>query len=105
MRRIASSVASTLPVQSSRSSASPTWSLQICGVEGQTQVGLIDDQITSLPERAPVTMRTARAERVIGVSFTDEQIADIFTRLGLEFTQEPGVFTVTPPVLSLRYGD
>ncbi len=71
--------------------------LQICGVDGQTQVGPIDDQITNLPARTPLTMRTARAEKVIGVSFTDEQIADIFTRLGLEFTQEQGLFTVIPP--------
>ena len=71
--------------------------LDICGVDGKTQVGPVDDHIANLPQRLPVTMRTARAEKVIGVPFTDEQVADIFTRLGLPFTQEPGVFVVTPP--------
>ncbi len=71
--------------------------LEICGVEGQTKVGPIDDQCVSLPERKPVTMRSARANKVIGVSFTDEQIAAIFTRLHLPFTQQTGLFTVTPP--------
>ncbi|MEA5098109.1 MAG: phenylalanine--tRNA ligase subunit beta [Burkholderiaceae bacterium] len=71
--------------------------LDICGVEGQTRVGPIDDQIVNLPKRQPVTMRTARANKVIGVPFTDEQVAAIFTRLHLPFTQQPGSFTVTPP--------
>ncbi len=34
---------------------------------------------------------------MIGVPFADAQVADIFTRLGLPFTQEAGVFAVTPP--------
>lgn len=71
--------------------------LEICRVDGKTQIGPIDDNKVNLPERAPVSMRTARAEKVIGVSFTDEQVADIFTRLGFAFTQEKGRFVVTPP--------
>ena len=71
--------------------------LEICGVEGQTQVGPVDDQIFNLPARAPVSLRTERAVKVIGVPFSDEQIAQIFTRLGLQFAQQPGLLTVTPP--------
>ncbi len=71
--------------------------LEICGVDGQTHVGPVEDQIVNLPQRQPVLLRTARAVKVIGVSFTDEQIAQIFTRLGLSFAQQPGLFTVTPP--------
>ena len=71
--------------------------MEICGYKGKTVVGPIDDHIVNLPQRTPVSIRTARAAKVIGVSFTDEQIADIFTRLGLVFTQEHGVFKVTPP--------
>lgn len=71
--------------------------VEICGVPGKTQVGPVDDHVVHLPRRLPVTMRTARAEKVIGVPFTDEQVADIFARLGLPFTQEPGVFVATPP--------
>lgn len=70
--------------------------IDICGTP-QTQVGPIDDQSVNLPKRDPVKVRTARAIKVIGVPLSDSQIADIFTRLGLAFTQENGVFSVTPP--------
>jgi phenylalanyl-tRNA synthetase beta chain len=70
--------------------------IEICGGK-ETQVGPIDDHVVNLPQRKPVTVRTARAKKVIGVQLADEQIAGIFTRLGLEFTQEAGTFTVTPP--------
>ena len=71
--------------------------VEICGHKEKTRVGPIDDQIVNLPQRLPVTLRTARAVKVIGVPFSDEQIADIFHRLGLSFTQRPGLFEVTPP--------
>jgi len=70
--------------------------VEICGT-GATAVGPIDDLIANLPERKPVTLRTARAAKVIGVEITDEMVADIFTRLQLPFTQEPGLFHVTAP--------
>jgi phenylalanyl-tRNA synthetase beta chain len=70
--------------------------VEICGNK-DTQVGPVDDQIINLPQRKPVTVRTARAVKVIGVALDDDKIADIFTRLGLSFTREPGLFTVTPP--------
>jgi phenylalanyl-tRNA synthetase beta chain len=70
--------------------------VEICGGE-DTKVGPVDDKIINLPQRKPVSVRTARAVKVIGVPLTDDQIADIFTRLGLAFTREPGLFTVTPP--------
>lgn len=70
--------------------------IEICGTPG-ARVGPIDDQIVNLPRREVVKVRTARAARIIGVDITDELIADVFTRLGLPFVQEPGVFTVTPP--------
>ncbi|RZI43124.1 phenylalanine--tRNA ligase subunit beta [Herbaspirillum sp. HC18] len=70
--------------------------VEICGGK-DTVVGPVDDHVANLPERKPVTVRTARAVKVIGVQIGDEQIADIFKRLGLEFTHEPGLFTVTPP--------
>ncbi len=71
--------------------------MSICGVEGQTKVGPVNDQIAALPERKPVTLRRARAEKVIGIPLTSEQIADIFTRLKLDFTQDGDTFTVNPP--------
>ena len=70
--------------------------VEICGTT-TTQVGPVDDQSVNLPQRAPVQMRTARAQKVIGVPVTDAMVADIFTRLGLPFTQTPGVFLVESP--------
>jgi len=70
--------------------------LEICGTP-ETRVGAVDDQIVNLPKREPVQLRTARAAKVIGVAVTDEMVADIFKRLGLVFSQEPGLFSVTPP--------
>ena len=70
--------------------------VEICGT-GDTKVGPVDDQVVNLPQRAPVTLRTARAAKVIGVDITDEMVADIFTRLDLPFTREEGKFLVTAP--------
>ncbi len=71
--------------------------VEICGQKDKTAVGPIDDHIVNLPKRDPVSVRTARAVKVIGVALTDAQIADIFTRLGLSFAHKDGVFSVTPP--------
>ncbi|WP_395825851.1 phenylalanine--tRNA ligase subunit beta [Collimonas sp.] len=70
--------------------------LEICGTP-ETKVGPVDDQSVNLPKRDPVSVRTSRAIKVIGVPLSDSQIGDIFSRLGLAFTQENGVFSVTPP--------
>ncbi|HZS81196.1 MAG TPA: phenylalanine--tRNA ligase subunit beta, partial [Herbaspirillum sp.] len=70
--------------------------IEICGTPG-AKVGPIDDQIVNLPRREVVEVRTARAARIIGVDISDELIANVFTRLGLPFTQEPGLFAVTSP--------
>lgn len=67
--------------------------VSICG----GAVGPVDDQVVHVPGRPAVKLRTARAVKVIGVPLTDLQIADIFKRLGLSFTQESDGFWVTPP--------
>ena len=71
--------------------------VEICGVPGQTAVGPVDDQVTTLPKRDPVTLRVSRAAKIIGVPVMAQQVADIFNRLGLPFTQEGEVFQVTAP--------
>ena len=71
--------------------------IEICGVPGKTQVGPVDDQAVNLPQRKPVRLRVARAAKIIGIALTAAQIADIFTRLGLPFTQQGDVFEVTSP--------
>ncbi|HEX8615704.1 MAG TPA: phenylalanine--tRNA ligase subunit beta [Telluria sp.] len=70
--------------------------MEICGTP-ETVISPIDDQIVNVPLPKAVTLRTARAQKVIGVPITDAMVADIFTRLGLPFTQEAGVFSVTAP--------
>ncbi len=71
--------------------------VEICGVAGQASVGPVDDQVTRLPKRAPVSLRVARAAKIIGIPLQAEQVADIFTRLALPFTQTGDTFAVTPP--------
>ncbi|KVE44237.1 phenylalanine--tRNA ligase subunit beta [Burkholderia sp. BDU5] len=67
--------------------------LDICG----GQAGPVDDQIANLPQRAPVAMRASRANRIIGVEIGEDEVARIFTRLGLAFERDGDVFSVTPP--------
>ena len=67
--------------------------LEVCG----GHAGPVDDQVLNVPERKPVKMRLARAEKVIGIPLTKEVVADVFQRLGFEFKQEGDVFVVTPP--------
>jgi phenylalanyl-tRNA synthetase beta chain len=70
--------------------------VEICGTP-ETKVGPVDDQVVNIPQRQPVTLRTERAQKVIGVAIDDDTVAGIFTRLQLPFEREPGRFTVTAP--------
>ncbi|AYY58794.1 phenylalanine--tRNA ligase subunit beta [Burkholderia multivorans] len=67
--------------------------LEICG----GKAGPVDDQAVNLPQRTPVKMRVSRANRIIGVQIDADEIANIFTRLGLPFERDGDVFSVTPP--------
>ncbi|MGL5004945.1 MAG: phenylalanine--tRNA ligase subunit beta, partial [Casimicrobium sp.] len=67
--------------------------LEICGGDA----GPIDDQTINVPMRKPVAMRIARAQKVIGVPVSADEMAAIFTRLGLAHTRDAEKFTVTPP--------
>ena len=67
--------------------------IEVCG----GQAGPVDDQVLNVPERNPVKMRLARAEKVIGIPLTNEVVADVFHRLGFESKQEGDAFVVTPP--------
>jgi phenylalanyl-tRNA synthetase beta chain len=70
--------------------------LDICG----GQPGPVDDQVISLPPCNPVKLRVARAAKVIGLTpefLTQAKCEEVMQRLGLPFTSEPGVITVTPP--------
>lgn len=67
--------------------------LAVCG----GQAGPVGDQIVNLPAREPVRLRVARCRKILGVNVDEDEIGAIFTRLGLAYTKEPGVFVVTPP--------
>ena len=67
--------------------------IDICG----GQAGPMDDQVLNLPAAKPVTLRVARAAKVIGMPVTQQQCAGVFERLGLQFTESPGTLTVQPP--------
>ncbi|HYP84522.1 phenylalanine--tRNA ligase subunit beta [Variovorax sp.] len=67
--------------------------ISICG----GRAGPIDDQTLKLPEAQPVTLRVARASKVIGMPLTQAQCADALGRLGFALREGEGTLTVTPP--------
>ena len=67
--------------------------LDICG----GQAGPMDDQVVKLPQSKPVTLRVARATRVIGMPVSQAQCVDALRRLGLQLEEGEGTVTVTPP--------
>lgn len=67
--------------------------VEICG----GQAGAMDDQILRVPEALPVTLRVARAARVIGMPLTQAQCADALRRLGFALTEGDGTLTIVPP--------
>jgi len=72
--------------------------LEICGGDP----GPVVDNKANLPVRRPAQMRVARAQKIIGVQISAEQMDSIFQRLGLSAVREKNadnqeIFTVTPP--------
>ena len=67
--------------------------LDICGGEA----GPMDDVQVNLPQAKPVTLRVARAAKIIGMPLTQTQCAGALTCLGLPVVEGDGVLTVTPP--------
>jgi phenylalanyl-tRNA synthetase beta chain len=66
--------------------------IDICG----GKAGPVDDQTLRLPEARPVTLRVARAARVIGMPVTQAQCVDALRRLGLPIEEGEGTIVVTP---------
>ena len=67
--------------------------LDICG----GTAGPIDDLQPNMPTITPVSLRVARAAKVIGMPISLAQCTDAFTKLGLPFTRTGDTITVTPP--------
>jgi phenylalanyl-tRNA synthetase beta chain len=67
--------------------------LEICG----GQAGPLTEAAATPPARHPVRLRPARVARVLGVSFSAEQISTLFSRLDFAFSRDGETFVVTPP--------
>jgi phenylalanyl-tRNA synthetase beta chain len=67
--------------------------LDICG----GTAGPIDDLQPNMPKIEAVSLRVARAAKVIGMPISLTQCTDAFTKLGLPHSVAGDVITVTPP--------
>ena len=67
--------------------------LEICG----GQAGPVCEAAAALPARPPVHLRIARVAKVLGVTFSGEEIAALFARLDLACLRDGDDFVVTPP--------
>ena len=67
--------------------------LEICG----GRAGPVAEAKGELPVRSPVTLRLARAERLLGIAVPAATAAETFTRLGLLPQTAGDAITVTPP--------
>ena len=67
--------------------------LDICGGEP----GPTKDLVKRLPKRKPVTMRVARAQKILGIAVSPKEIKGTFDRLSFPCSLKSGAFTVRPP--------
>ncbi|OIP13795.1 MAG: phenylalanine--tRNA ligase subunit beta [Betaproteobacteria bacterium CG2_30_59_46] len=67
--------------------------LEICG----GAAGEITEVTAELPQRAPIRLRVARVNQVLGIALSAAQIAALLSRLQFYFAEDGGVFQVTPP--------
>lgn len=52
---------------------------------------------STLPQRSAVLLRKLRLEKTLGIALADEQVVDIFQRLGMTVQTQPDGWSVTPP--------
>ena len=67
--------------------------IEICG----GKAGPVCEEKAALPERKLVRLRRARAQRLLGIELSNQQIADVLRRLGLAFETRGEEFLITPP--------
>jgi phenylalanyl-tRNA synthetase beta chain len=67
--------------------------LELCGGEpGPTQ-----DLVARIPERKPVAMRIARAQKVIGIAISPQEMEKVFEKLNFPVKRQGDAYVVTPP--------
>ena len=69
--------------------------LEICG--GQAGPVVQAEVADHLPSRPAVTLRPARARRVMGIDLSDDQMASLLGRVHLDVVRDGDVLRVTPP--------
>jgi len=69
---------------------------QIVGGDVAAVVEVVNEQ--QLPTRLPVPLRASRIERLLGVSFAEDDVSEILTRLGMNVSQpRPGEWLAVAP--------
>ncbi|TVT50486.1 MAG: phenylalanine--tRNA ligase subunit beta [Denitromonas halophila] len=69
--------------------------LEICG--GEVGPVVQAESLAHLPVRPPVTLRPARARKVLGIDLSDDDMASLLSRVHLDVVREGENFRVTPP--------
>lgn len=67
--------------------------LEICG----GAAGEITEVTAELPQRAPIRLRVARVNQVLGIGLSAAQIAALLSRLQFDCAEDGGTFQVAPP--------
>jgi len=67
--------------------------LEICGGEPGPTV----DLVKKLPARKPVSMRMARAQKILGIKVERKEVESVFRRLGFAYKKSKSAVTVSPP--------
>ena len=67
--------------------------LSICG----GQAGPLNEAVSTLPVKPAVQVRTARVNKVLGITLSQQEIGAILTGLGFESVETADGFSVTPP--------
>jgi phenylalanyl-tRNA synthetase beta chain len=70
--------------------------IEICGTP-DTVCGPIDDQQVAMPPASKVSLRVARAAKVLGMPLSQAQCVKALTGLGLPVSESDGVIEVTAP--------
>lgn len=67
--------------------------LEICG----GQAAPVNEARAELPQRAAVSLRLGRVERLLGIALAAGEVSGILRRLGFEFSESNAEFRVIPP--------